>query len=37
MTFKAYMNNVETKTGKTREDLWKMANELGFIKKEKLL
>jgi hypothetical protein len=37
MTFKAYMNNVDTKSGKTREDLWEMANKLGFIKEGKIV
>ena len=37
MTFKAYMKNVEAKTGKTREDLWKIANDLGFIKEGKIV
>ncbi len=37
MSFKAYMHNVEAKTGKTREDLWKMANELCFIKEGKIV
>jgi hypothetical protein len=37
MTFKAYMHNVEAKTGKSKEDLWKIANELGYIKKGKIV
>jgi hypothetical protein len=37
MTFKAYMHNVEAKTGKSKEDLWRIANELGFIKQGKII
>jgi hypothetical protein len=37
MTFKAYMHNVETKTGKSKEDLWRMVNELGLIKEGKIV
>ena len=37
MTFKAYMHNVEAKTGKSKEDLWRIANELGFIKQGKIV
>ncbi len=32
MTFKAYMHNVEAKTGKSKDDFFRVANELGFIK-----
>ena len=37
MTFKAYMDNIQAKTGKTPEDFWKMANEKGFIKDGKIV
>ena len=37
MSFKAYMENVEVKTGKSREDLCRIANELGFIKDGKIV
>jgi len=37
MTFKAYMNNIQAKTGKTPEDFWKLANEKGFIKQGKIV
>ena len=37
MTFKAYMDNIQAKTGKTQEDFWKMANEKGFIKDGKIV
>lgn len=37
MSFKAYMQNIEAKTGKSREDLWRIANELGFIKDGKIV
>ena len=33
MTFKAYMDNIQAKTGKTPEDLWKLANKKGFVKR----
>lgn len=37
MTFKAYMENVESKTGKTKEDLWRISNEFGLIKEGKIV
>ena len=37
MTFKAYMRNVENKTGKSKDDFFRMANELGFIKEGKIV
>jgi Domain of unknown function (DUF4287) len=37
VTYKAYMQNIETKTGKTPEDLWKIANKMGFIKEGKIV
>jgi hypothetical protein len=37
MTFKAYMNNIQAKTGKTPEDFSKLANEKGFIKQGKIV
>ncbi len=37
MTFKAYMDNIQARTGKTPEDFWKMANEKGFIKDGKIV
>jgi hypothetical protein len=37
MTFKAYMDNIQAKTGKTAEDFWKLANEKGFIKDGKIV
>jgi len=37
MTFKAYMHNVENKTGKSKDDFFRMANELGFIKEGKIV
>lgn len=37
MTYKAYMQNIEAKTGKTPEDLWKIANKMGFIKEGKIV
>ncbi len=37
MTYKAYMQNIEAKTGKTAEDFWQIANEKGFIKDGKIV
>jgi Domain of unknown function (DUF4287) len=37
MTFKAYMNNIQAKTGKTPDDFWRLANEKGFIKDGKIV
>ncbi len=37
MSFRAYMKNIEEKTGKTREDLWKVANEKGYVKDGKIV
>ena len=31
------MQNIEAKTGKTPEDLWKIANKMGFIKEGKIV
>ena len=35
--FKAYMENIQEKTGKRPEDFWKVANEKGFIKEGKIV
>ena len=35
--FKAYMGNIQEKTGKRPEDFWKVANEKGFIKEGKIV
>jgi hypothetical protein len=35
--FKAYMENIQKKTGKKPEDYWHMANERGFIKDGKVV
>lgn len=32
MSFQAYLTNIETKTGKTPEELKKLAEEKGFLK-----
>lgn len=32
MSFQAYLDNIQTKTGKTAEDLQKRAHEKGFMK-----
>ncbi len=37
MTFKAYMHNIETKTGKSGEDFFAIANKLGYIKDGKIV
>jgi hypothetical protein len=37
MTYKAYMQNIEAKTGKSAEDLWELANKMGFIKEGKIV
>jgi len=37
MTYKAYMENIQTKTGKTPQDFWEIANKLGFIKDGKII
>ena len=37
MTFKAYMNNIQAKTGKMPDDFWRLANERGFIKDGKIV
>ena len=34
--FKSYMENIKTKTGKKPADFWKLANEKGFIKEQKI-
>ena len=37
MTFKAYMDNIQAKTGKTQEDFWKLAIKKGFLKRSKII
>jgi hypothetical protein len=37
MTFKAYMKNIQTKTGKTPDEFWKLANKKGFVKRGKVV
>ena len=37
MTFKAYMVNIQAKTGKMPDDFWRLANERGFIKDGKIV
>ncbi len=37
MTFRAYIDNIQAKTGKTPEDFRKMANEKGLVKYGELL
>lgn len=37
MSFQAYLDNIREKTGKTAEDLQKLAHEKGFLEDGKLL
>jgi hypothetical protein len=37
MTFRAYMQNIKSKTGKSDQDFWELANKLGFIKEDKIV
>ena len=37
MTFKAYMDNIQAKTGKTQEDFWKLAIKKRFVKQGKIV
>lgn len=37
MTFRAYMQNVEKLTGKSAEQLYKMAGKKGFVKRGKIV
>jgi len=37
MTYKAYMQNIEAKTGKSAKDFWQLANKKGFIKDDKIV
>jgi len=37
MTYKAYMQNVQAKTGKTEDDFYRIATEKGFIVDDKIV
>jgi len=37
MTYKAYMQNIQAKSGKTPEDFCRIANEKGFIRDGKIV
>ena len=37
MTFKAYMDNIQAKTGNTQEDFWKLAIKNHFVKQGKIV
>ena len=37
MTFKAYIDNIQAKTGKTQEDFWKLATKNHFVKQGKIV
>jgi hypothetical protein len=36
-TFKAYMENIEAKTGKGPEDFWKLAAKKRFVKRDEMV
>ena len=36
MSFQAYLDNIETKTGKSPEDFFKLAEKKGFLKNKNL-
>jgi len=36
-TYKAYMDNIMAKRGKTPEDFWKQATKKGFVKRGKIV
>jgi len=37
MTYKAYIQNIQAKSGKTPEEFYRIANEKGFIKDDKIV
>ena len=37
MTFKAYTDNIQAKTGKTPQDFWKLAIKKGFVMRCKIV
>lgn len=37
MTFKAYMENIQAKSGKAPDEFWKLANKKGFVKRGKVV
>ena len=37
MTFKAYIDNIQAKTGKTQEDFWKLAIKNHSVKQVKIV
>ena len=37
MTFKAYMNNIQAKSGKASQEFWELANKSGFVKNGKIV
>jgi len=37
MSFKAYIQNIQTKTGKTADDFYRIATEKGFIVEDKIV
>jgi hypothetical protein len=37
MTYRAYMQNIEAKTGKSAEDFWEIANKKCFVKDGKIV
>jgi hypothetical protein len=36
-TFKAYLENIQTKSGKTPDEFWRLANKKGFVKRGKVV
>ena len=36
-TFKAYVENIQAKAGKTPDEFWRLANEKGFVKRGKVV
>jgi hypothetical protein len=37
VTFKAYLDNIQAKTGKSPEDFWVLANKKGFVENGKIV
>ena len=37
MTFKAHVDNIQAKTGRTQEDVWKLAIKKLFVKQGKIV
>lgn len=37
MTFKAYLDNIQSKSGKSPDDFWRLANKKGFVRRGKVV